>query len=80
MRGIGWQVSDYLSALGVLIIHIETHRLTETAGIARELVEPLKDRYIEVLVYFREPGSELAAKRMQWTPTLGYVATNITAD
>ena len=80
MRGIGWQVVDYLSALGALIINVETHRLTETSEIARELVDPLKDRYVEVLVYFREPGTELATERVQWTPTVGYVAIDISTD
>ena len=80
MRGIGWQVVDYLSAVGVLIITVETHRLRESADIAQELVVPLKDRYIEVLIYFREPGAELAAERVQWTPAMGYVAIDISTD
>ncbi len=77
MRGLGWQVIDYLSALGVLIVEVETHRLDETLGIAHALVEPLKESYIEVLVYFSEPGRELAAQRVQWTPEGGYVRTDI---
>ena len=77
MRGLGWQVIDYLSALGVLIVEVETHRLDETLGIAHALVEPLKDSYVEVLVYFSEPGRELAAQRVQWTPEGGYVRTDI---
>ena len=77
MRGLGWQVIDYLSALGVLIIEVETHRLDEALGIARALVHPLADSYIEVLVYFRAPGTELAAKRVQWTPSGGYVELDI---
>lgn len=80
MRGIGWQVDDYLSALGVLIINVRTHRLGESVDIAQELVVPLKDRYIEVLIYFREPGAELAAERVQWTPAMGYVAIDISTD
>ena len=77
MRGLGWQVIDYLSALGVLIVEVETWRLDETVGIAHALVEPLKESYIEVLVYFSEPGAELAAQRVQWTPERGYVRTDI---
>ena len=77
MRGLGWQVIDYLSALGVLIVEVETYRMDEVAGIAHALVEPLKDSYIEVLVYFSEPGQELAAQRVQWTPSGGYVQTDI---
>lgn len=77
MRGIGWQVIDYLSALGVLIVEVETYRLDEALDIAQALVEPLKESYIEVLVYFSEPGQELAAQRVQWTPERGYVRTDI---
>ena len=44
---------------------------------AHALVEPLKESYIEVLVYFSEPGEELAAQRVQWTPDGGYVRTDI---
>ena len=77
MRGLGWQVIDYVSALGVLIVDVETHRLDEALGIARALVHPLEDSYIEVLVYFRAPGSEPAAKRVQWTPSGGYVELDI---
>ena len=77
MRGLGWQVIDYLSALGVLIVDVETHRLDEALGIARALVHPLEDSYIEVLVYFRAPGAELAAKRVQWTPAGGYLELDL---
>ena len=77
MRGLGWQVIDYLSALGVLIVEVETYRMDEVTGIAHTLVEPLKQSYVEVLVYFAEPGQELAAQRVQWTPSGGYVQTDI---
>ena len=79
MRGLGWQVIDYLSALGVLIVEVETYRLDETVGIAHALVEPLKESYNEVLVYFSEPGQEFAAQRVQWTPDGGYVQIDIAA-
>ena len=44
---------------------------------ARALVHPLEDSYIEVLVYFQAPGSELAARRVQWTPSGGYIELDI---
>ncbi len=77
MRGLGWQVIDYVSAIGILIVDVETHRLDEALGIARALVYPLEDSYIEVLVYFQAPGAGLAAKRVQWTPAGGYVELDI---
>ena len=79
-RGIGWQVVDYVSAHGVLIANVETERLEEANGIARTLVDPLKDGYVEVLVYFRRPGMRLADERVQWTPAGGYVEMDLTSD
>lgn len=77
MRGLGWRVSDYRSALGVLIVEVETHRLAEAPGIARALIHPLEDSYGEVLVYFIEPGREMASRRVQWTPSGGYVEIDL---
>ena len=79
-RGIGWQVIDYVSAHGVLIVNVETDRLEEANGIARTLVDPLKDGYVEVLVYFRRAGMSLADERVQWTPTGGYIETDLSLD
>ena len=73
MRGLGWQVADYLSALQVLVVKVETYRLDEAMDIAAELVDPLQDGYSEVLVYFHYPHETLAAKRVQWLPASGFV-------
>lgn len=73
MRGLGWQVVDYLSAHRVLVVKVQTHRMEEAMGIAVELVDPLQDEYSEVLVYFHRPHEALAAKRVQWSPTSGFV-------
>ena len=80
LRGLGWQVTDYLSAQGVLVVDVETHRLDESLGIARALVHPLAASYVEVLVYFRAPGRLAAAKRVQWSPAAGYVELDIAVD
>lgn len=77
MRGLGWQVSAYRSALGVLIVEVETHRLGDALGITHALVRPIEDSYGEVLVYFTEPGRETASRRVQWTPSGGYVEINL---
>ena len=76
MRGLGWQVVNYLSAHGVLVVTIHTHRMAEATDIAVELVEPLQDGYVEVLVYFHRPKETMATKRIQWSPSLGFVETN----
>ena len=69
-----WSVTEHLSAHRVLIAHVETEFLHEAPAIARELTEPLRDRYAEVLIYFHRPGrpDTLAPRRVQWTPALGY--------
>jgi len=73
MRGLAWQVADYLSAHRVLVVKVETYRMDEAMNIAAELVDPLQDGYSEVLVYFHYPHETLAAKRVQWSPASGYV-------
>ena len=76
MRGLGWQVVDYLSAHGVLVVTIHTYRMDKASDIAVELIEPLQDGYVEVLVYFHSPQEALAAKRIQWSPSSGFVETD----
>jgi hypothetical protein len=74
----GWTVTRSYSAHHMMIVEIETE-LPETARqIAAQVVEPLKDRYDEVLIYLRTPDSrqdDLPARRIQWTRRTGYVET-----
>jgi len=72
--GLGWQVTAVRSAHHVLVVEVETDRLAEAGAIARQLVEPVADRYDEVLVYFYRPASRprQAVLRIQWTPGGGY--------
>src|SRR5690606_32295836 len=73
-----WTVTERLAAGSVLVLQVETTHLGESAAIARELVEPVKARYAEVMVYFHRPGrpSTLPPRRVQWSPTRGYVETD----
>ena len=73
MRGLGWQVVDYLSAHRVLVVKIQTYRMDEAMDIAIELIDPLQDGYSEVLVYFHHPHTALAQKRVQWSPASGFI-------
>ena len=70
-----WWVADQLAAHGVLIVHVETDRVDAAIAIARQLIEPVKSSYVEVLVYFYPAGKtrERALTRVQWTPQAGYV-------
>ena len=72
-----WTVTEHLSAHNVLIAHVETAHLHEAVPIAQQLTAPLQARYAEVLIYFHRPGRPdlLPPRRVQWTPTSGYVET-----
>ena len=72
-----WSVTESLSAHGVLIVQVETHRLGEARAVARQLADPIKSRYAEILMYFHRPGRPdvPAPRRVQWTPKDGYVET-----
>lgn len=72
-----WTVVKATSAHHVMVVDVEAQRPDQARAIAVQLVEPLRDRYEEVLIYVRRPGaaSELAARRIQWTPRGGYVET-----
>ncbi len=75
--GPGWRLIGRLSAHAVLIVEVETDRLHEAVVIAQHLIEPVKERYVEALVYFYRTGrpKAFAAKRVQWTLDAGYVET-----
>jgi hypothetical protein len=70
-----WTVVAATSAHHVMVIDVEAQRPRDARAIAVQLVEPLRDRYQEVLIYVRRPGTsnELAPRRIQWTPRRGYV-------
>ena len=70
-----WTVTEHLSAHHVLIAQVETAYLNEASAIARQLTEPIKEKYAEVLIYFHHPGRPdlLPPRRVQWTRTRGYV-------
>ena len=62
----------------MLVLQVETRHVADALAIARELVEPLKPRYTEVMVYFHRPGrpATLPPRRVQWSPSRGYVETD----
>lgn len=72
-----WSVTEHLNAHNVIIAHVETDYLDEATAIARELTEPVKDRYSEVLIYFHRPGrpDALSPRRVQWSASAGYIET-----
>lgn len=72
-----WMVTEQLSAHHVLIVHIETEYLDESMAIARQIADPMRERYAEILVYIHRPGrpDPVAPRRVQWTRATGYVLT-----
>ena len=72
-----WTVTEHLSAHHVLIAQVETDHLQDAMSIAQQLTEPVKEKYAEVMIYFHRPGrpDTLPPRRVQWTPSLGYVET-----
>jgi len=65
------------SAHHVMVVEVEAARPDQARQIATQIVEPLRNRYEEVLIYVRKPDSTelLAERRIQWTPRGGYVET-----
>jgi hypothetical protein len=72
-----WTVTEQLSAHHVLIVHVETRYLDEARSIARQIADPIRSRYAEILVYVHRPGRPdlVAPRRVQWTRQRGYVET-----
>ena len=62
----GWTVTRRYTAHHALIVEVECRDRHRAVAIARELVEPIKDTYVEALVYVRAAGST-TTRRVQWT-------------
>jgi hypothetical protein len=74
----GWTVTKAYSAHHVMVVEVETDLLDTARQIAAQVVEPVKARYDEVLIYIRKPETppeDLPARRIQWTKRTGYVET-----
>lgn len=71
----GWTVVKELPAHHVLVVQVEAEQPENALKVTYQLVEPVKDRYAEILVYFYRPWRRgvLASRRVQWTPAGGYV-------
>jgi len=77
-----WTVVKATSAHHVMVVEVEAQRPEQARQIAVQIVEPVRSRYEEILVYVSTPGSsgELPARRVQWTPRGGYVETVFTRN
>ena len=74
----GWTVTSAYSAHYAMVIEVETEQPGTALAIAAQVVEPVKDRYEEILLYVRTPRSlpdDLPARRVRWTRRGGYEET-----
>ncbi len=62
----GWKVTRRYTAHHALVVEVECRDRERAVQIARELVEPIKETYVEALIYVRPAGSA-ATRRVQWT-------------
>jgi hypothetical protein len=75
----GWAVTKATAAQHMMVIEVEAERLDDAQGIAVQIVEPVRSKYDEVLIYVRQPGQGIpAVRRIQWTARGGYVETTYT--
>jgi len=72
-----WTVTRATSARRAMVIDVEADKPENARQIAAGLVEPLRVKYEEVLVYVRPIGSPTNAvvRRIEWTPHGGFVET-----
>ena len=69
-----YAIVEMATAQGAFMVEVEVDIGVDTGAIARRLVEPVQDRYVEVLIYFYDRASEdsLPISRVQWTVERGY--------
>lgn len=72
---MAWQITQANTAGDVMVMDIEADRPDEARTIAQEIVPPLSDAYLEVLIYVRgrDGTDDGNVRRVHWTPDGGYV-------
>ena len=73
-----WTVIKAMSARRAMVIDVEADKPEDARQIATQLIEPLRARYEEVLIYVRPIGSPVNAltRRISWTPGGGFVESS----
>ena len=69
-----YTILEMATAHGAFTPEVEVDAGADTQAIGRQLIEPIKEQYAEVLVYFydRAGNGELPMRRVQWTAGEGY--------
>jgi len=70
-----WTVTRATSAHRAIVIDVEADMPEDARRIANDIVDPLRAKYEEVLIYVRPTGNPVNAivRRIQWTPHDGFV-------
>ena len=73
-----WTVIKAMSARREMVIDVEADKPQNARQIAGQLIEPLRAKYEEVLIYVRPIGSpaDAVTRRIEWTPRDGFVETS----
>jgi hypothetical protein len=74
-RHESWTVTRATSAHHIMVVDVEADMPEDARQIANDIVDPLRAKYEEVLIYVRPTGNPLNAivRRIQWTPHNGFV-------
>lgn len=75
-----WTITHRVAAHRALVVEVETRHPEEALTIARAIIEPEASRFGEVLVFLNPPGRRDMLRRVQWTPSRGYVETLYQAE
>ena len=68
-----WAVVSAAAAQHAMVMDVEAIDVSDALRISVTIVEPVREKYGEVLVYFRKAGERDTVRRVQWTPAAGYV-------
>ena len=75
-----WRIVKMATGEDIITIELEVNDMATASDVARELAEPLKARYSEILVYVyangEQAGDHFPARRIQWNKRDGFVETN----
>jgi hypothetical protein len=73
-----WTVTRATSAHRAMVIDIEADMPEDARQIANDIVDPLRAKYEEVLIYVRPTGNPVngIVRRIQWTPHDGFVESS----
>ncbi len=69
-----WRILSHESHFDVLVVHTEAHDRRDAADIAHRIVDHLRARFSEILVYTQQPTREANARilRVEWTRAGGF--------